>query len=519
MIDLLLKINTPAASHECLLKGHGNLICAPLDYYLMRGPNSIDLATVKSLVAADPDILINNGGDTGCTPLQYFLDKPDMANMIDVVQYLVDSGPISLRMTDSNGAIPLHTACGNEGINLAIIKALFNAWPESITQQDQDGELPIHALCRNEGLDKAASLEIISFLVKSYPESVQFHDNEGNLPIHRAAIWVSAEVCKRLIDAYPESLMIECDGMLPIHLSCCFSRIGVLKYICETYPEAIYEKNVYGLLPIHYACRGCHSAEKIKFLLNEDPSLASVASDTDNPCLPLHYACAGVRDPNTAKGVKLLFDAYPDAIYIRCKCPFGNHNQWNGSKTPIEIARNTRMTTWRKATSNEVISFLKTEMSWLRKASKVDEHGWLPLHHALHGNASYGTIKLLVKDNPNALRMVDNWLSLPMGIACEFSTARIVRYLAGQYKMSLGGCDVGKNYPLHCACRGGKLDVVKYLLETSAVKTVFERNIDNKLPVQLLCGVGREKVDADSPEYIETLWLLLKAGPETVAQF
>jgi len=82
----------------------------------------------------------------------------------------------------------------------------------------------------------------------------------------------------------------------------------------------------------------------------------------------------------------------------------------------------------------------------------------------------------------------------------------------------LDHCDSNKNYPLHHACREGNFGVVKYLLE-SRVPSVSERNGNNKLPIHLLCESGNDKVDHESAEYVETIWRLLVAYPETVLNF
>ena len=54
------------------------------------------------------------------------------------------------------------------------------------------------------------------------------------------------------------------------------------------------------------------------------------------------------------------------------------------------------------------------------------------------------------------------------------------------------------------------------ILVGKARPTVSERNTENELPFHLLCKCDAEKVDHDSPECIEAIWLLLLAHPETV---
>ena len=58
--------------------------------------------------------------------------------------------------------------------------------------------------------------------------------------------------------------------------------------------------------------------------------------------------------------------------------------------------------------------------------------------------------------------------------------------------------------------------MVNYLLKRS-VPTVSKRNDDDKLPVHLLCEAGEEKVARESLAYVESIWHLLLAYPETVS--
>jgi hypothetical protein len=61
----------------------------------------------------------------------------------------------------------------------------------------------------------------------------------------------------------------------------------------------------------------------------------------------------------------------------------------------------------------DLVDFLERQMVYASKAldliimNTLDNNGWLPLHQALFDNASLGAIKLLVKGNTTALRVID----------------------------------------------------------------------------------------------------------------
>ncbi len=141
-----------------------------------------------------------------------------------------------------------------------------------------------------------------------------------------------------------------------------------------------------------------------------------------------------------------------------------------------------------------------------------DSNGWLPLHDALHENAPLGTIKLIVRGYLWTLEVADNKGALPLHIACEFSSAGVVEYLLELDDRALNQCDTKNDTALHFACRGGNCSVVTYLLKRN-VPAVSERNLDNKLPIELLFEAGEDKIDRDGTEFVETVWLLLLANP------
>ena len=116
------------------------------------------------------------------------------------------------------------------------------------------------------------------------------------------------------------------------------------------------------------------------------------------------------------------------------------------------------------------------------------------------------------------MQAIDRQQMLLLHAACELSTVEVVKFLFELDNFGLDHCDVKekkKDSPLHYACRGGNCGTVKYLLERSASQ-VSERNVGNKLPIHLLCESGTDRVDRESPEFVETIWYLLLAHPATV---
>ena len=419
---------------------------------------------------------------------------------LEIIRWLHDKfGQGAARSTnDFEDWSPLHYACKNKRMDPEIVRLLLVWWPESVNHREDRGRLPLHMLCETISIDETSSLAILDLLVAAAPLSATIADPFGCLPIHRASeSGRSYPFCKRLIDAWPESLRVQNGrGDLPIHFACAECNVEIVKYMIEHYPESI---NTWGdgELPIHCAAlsrdNSTRKADIIRYLLAKDPECASKTGSTANR-LPFHWVAS---EADSLESLRLLFDAYPEAIDIRDG--MGNN--------PLDLAR------------GALVDFLEEQLAYARKAedhrvmTTTDEKGWLPLHHALQSGACLGAIKLLIKGNPSALRVVGNNWVLPLHIACEFSSVGVLQHITGLSAASLHTRDLEGNSPLHYACQGGNLGVVKYLLEQH-VPSVLEPNSSGKLPVHLLWDSNR--VDRDSVEYVDAVWRLLLAHPETV---
>ena len=514
VVELLVTKNSVALDHFCWvgegLLGYdyyddGPIRGLPLHYYLAR-KNNVDIDILKMLVEACPETLMYED----YRPLIHVAISNKHIKINDLRDIIIfflgqEQSSQMIRLVDRWNSTSLHQVCMKEGMTLEVFKLIFNAWPEAIRLGDACADLPIHELCCNEQLDDTASLDILRFMLKVDPTLVRETNADGYLPIHQATSHHSFAFCKFLIDGYPESVKVTGpEARLPIHEACYRSRddtADTIQYLLELYPESLHARNEHGWLPIHdAACGG--NVKTVELLLMHDPTAASKETTENSRDLPLH-----IDSINGKIGtVQLLFDAYPEGILTR------NHD----GKTPVDLAR--------EGENSKVLSFLEAQLAYVEKAkdtttmTTLDENGWLPLHHALKSNAPLGSIKLLVKGNPLAVRTADNNLAFPIHIACEFSSAKVVQFLAEKFGISVDQRDKNNDSILHYACRGGNPSVVKYLLESHAPLVASATvNAKGELPIHLLCESMRgEDDDSENIEYIETIWLLLLANPEVV---
>ena len=118
----------------------------------------------------------------------------------------------------------------------------------------------------------------------------------------------------------------------------------------------------------------------------------------------------------------------------------------------------------------------------------------------------------LIKILPGAaLTTADDLGSYPLHLACCYCSVNVVQHMIKVDSDLMNILDKRNETPLHYACRGANHSVVRYLLEKKMV-AVSQRNIYNELPIHLLCA--SKAADQESPECLETIWLLLLAYPE-----
>eukprot|EP00956_Cyclotella_meneghiniana_P032135 scaffold86992_cov70-Cyclotella_meneghiniana.AAC.1 len=526
----------------------------PLHYYLSRRQN-VDIEIVKYMVEKYSDALSLVGDSISYTPLHVLLDNENVGTMLDIVKYLVESEPMSLRRIDSSfkQQFPVHTACKNQSITKEIIQYLVDKWPDALHVRSNEGDTPLHLFCgrchmisNNDAIEilelileaypdgtlqakhngfypihsaannKNMSVEFIEILINARPESYRLVDESGDSPFHRACLCGHIDIVKYLYRLYPDSIRaIGSDNELPLHSACWNKNPEVLKYMFGLYPEAIHLRSSSGL-PIHVTLMsdnvGEHTKEIIEFLVLHDPDCVSKANN--DGCLPLHLLCGY----DLSYGAALLFDLYPDAILVRD----------DRGRLPIDVTQeeNEEFDPDEDEWYNELITFMGTQQNYALTARDTaamttpDENGLLPLHHALHNNAPLGSIKLLVKGNPDAINLAEPGGLLPLQLACESCSLGVVKYLTGIIVECSSLRDGNDNYLLHYACRGGNVDVVRYLLETENLRAVSVKNKRNKLPMDLFNEFVQDSMnDEHDVKYVDIIWHLLLADPETIQNY
>eukprot|EP00984_Skeletonema_dohrnii_P030063 scaffold21178_cov98-Skeletonema_dohrnii-CCMP3373.AAC.3 len=423
-----------------------------------------------------------------------------------IIQCLLEYFPAAASATDQDGSSPLHVALQNP---VDIIQLLIDAAPASVRSVTNEGRMPLHHLCTNNKVDDVAALEILELLIMKQPEAAQHADNYGQLPIHFAAGWGrrSTEFCRLLIESYPGSERItDVHGNLPIHLACTMNTVATVEYFYKLYPEVIHHKSTRGFYPIHFTILSVKqilnpiaAVDIVKFLLECDPKVKLQKGGRKS--LLQCACCLDYNDSNievALEVIQAIYDAHPEAIeeYLNASNIQRYHQQ--------------------------VQAFINNELVYARQAkdhplmTTPDGNGLLPLHTALQNNATLGSIKLLVKGNPTALRFPDNSGKIPLHVACQHhDSAEVIQYLIELDALNLDAVDRRGDSALHYACRGAKYDTIAMLLEKYNAVSVSKRNAQKKLPIDILWE-SNDVLDRESVEYTGSVFRLLKAYPEAV---
>ena len=474
------------------------------------GNKNVTLGIIQLLIDAAPDS-VRSVSNEGAMPLHFLCEneKVDEATALEILKLLIEKYPESVRHANNDGGLPIHLAAGWR--SLEFCRVLIEAYPESVSRRDNGGWTPLHYLCDSskDDDDKGTAVQMLKLMIEKDPEAARHENNIGYLPIHYTSGRSSLEFFHVLVEANPESVSVpDASGKLPLHQVCFNGSLATVKYLYRTYPDAIDHTTTRGSYPMHKAIFSTKQREKaavaveiVQFLLDCDPDQKLIQCRGKSL---LQYACGReYKDSNIETGIqiiRILFDAHPEAI----------------ENDRIALAANIN------CYHNQVKEFINGELVHARQAKDLylmhtsDVNGHLPLHKALQNNVRLGSIKLLVKGNPSALRTLENNFALPLHIACQHhDSVSVVQYLLSLDATVLDTVDRDGSTVLHYACRGAKHETISMLLEKYDAASVSKRNAHGKLPINMLWESNAVE-DRESVGYVGSVFQLVRAYPEMI---
>jgi ankyrin repeat protein len=417
-----------------------------LKYLVERNPAAALLKTTKAWRTEDSTFAAGES----------LVHAASYGGVLSVVKYLVEDLHLDPSHVGEGGAPPLEIA--TYGGHLDIVKYLITEQRCDPFQVDKfDNTALSTAVC-------GGNLDIVKYLIEDVKCDPNSRVQDGSTPFHDASAKGHLEVVQYLIETH------HCDPSLPnnyksmpLHEAAINGKLDTVKYLVEDMKCDPNSRGQNGSTPLQYASRNGH-LEVIQYLIDThhcDPSLRDGVNDT-----PLHDAALNGK----LDTVKYLIEDV--------KCDPNSRGQ-DGS-TPLHYAsRNGHL---------EVIQYLiDTHHCDPSLRNGVND---TPLHDAAF-NGKLDTVKYLIEDamcDPN--NCSDQQLLTPLSYARIEGHLEVIQYLIDHNNKirllheaaSSGKLGTVKNFienrkynpngrdpvgatPLYCACKGGHLEVMQYLVD------------------------------------------------------
>jgi ankyrin repeat protein len=232
-------------------------------------------------------------------------------------------------------------------------------------------------------------------------------------------------------------------------------QLEVLQYLSNRYPDSVQATDRFGLLPLHYACKGSASVQVVRHLIENFPKSVQVTDKRGR--LPLFHAL-GRASPPSLELVNCLVECYPDSLK--------EQDQWNG--LPLHVACHTN-------TPICIVQYLIQKYPESVKTKSTDLER-LPLHYACLANASLEVVKCLVQQYPESVWVKDHHDKLPLYYACISGSRVAITFLLQQQYARFFESNGGQWLPLHAVCA----DPHSSQIEVECVAEFFPESIHAK---------------------------------------
>jgi ankyrin repeat protein len=209
----------------------------------------------------------------GSRPLHQICSDPRVT--VQMVKDVLSNSPDEVCVPDDERCLPLHIAC-RTGASLDVIRFLVEDWPESLRWTSKGGSLPLHMACSN-----MADVSVVQYLISVFPKATGVANEYGWLPLHCACAYgASSNVISLLVASNDKSSQIATYGQgdYPLHLACCGSAsLEIIYWLTEAREEGIKLTNNAGELALHKACFNNAPIEVVQFLVEQYPQSVFVA--------------------------------------------------------------------------------------------------------------------------------------------------------------------------------------------------------------------------------------------------
>jgi len=244
---------------------------------------------------------------------------------LEIIRELIDQCPEALHVADADGCLPLHLACSSLSSSMGksticqclnVVKLLVNRYPCALHVKDRQNNLPLHRAVHfsvqqqnlNNTLLHDTAATMVDFLIQQYPEALAVPDQFGDLVLHEACVLSHRfpyDMIARWIELYPEALAVPSQGhgmSLPLHCAVRMlegeggndkyhqhlNQIELVHLLLDRCPNALKQKDEWGLLALHTACKCNASLELVQLLVQKCPQ--TLEMEDNHGELAIHWA-------------------------------------------------------------------------------------------------------------------------------------------------------------------------------------------------------------------------------------
>ncbi|XP_067660340.1 putative ankyrin repeat protein RF_0381 [Haliotis asinina] len=377
---------------------------------------------------------------------------------VDVVKYILSQDMAYIDGRAQRGRTPMMLAAENG--HKEVVELLVGEGADmSLVDKQRDNIL--HCACRGGDLE-GGHLEVVTYIVSQNKVDINSRGWKQKTPVMVAAEMGKKDVVEFLVEHGADLLLVKDGGSNILHLACKGGYVEVVKYIVSQNKVDINSAGWKQRTPVIVAAE-MGEKDVVEFLVEHGADLLLVKDGGSNI---LHLACKGGH----LEVVKYIVSQNKVDI---------NSRGWL-RKTPVMVAA--------EMGEKKVVEFLVEHGGDL---SLVHDGGNNILHLACKGGHLV-VVKYIVSQNKVDINSRGWKRKTPMMVAAEMGKKDVVEFLVEHGADLLLVNDSDSNI-LHLACKGGHLEVVKYIVSQNKVD-INSRGWRKNTPVMLAAKKGHKKV-------------------------
>ena len=386
---------------------------------------------------------------------------------IDIMYYLFNEVtsatliPSYIAIKGVNGNTPCHVACssGNLDIVKSFVDATFTSNPLLLAHANNDGYNIFHFASTSGSLPVVKYLisiiNLLSGIGVNVKDLLQSKTKEGYTPLHLSCVNGHIEVFKSLATLCPSTIsMVDNKGRGLMHAAAHSTNVRLIDLLADEYILKSDTPDDTGVTPLHIAAK-IGNLIAFKALINHTGKSGNYNPVSDNGKTPFSIACENGYDLITSYLIEDL-KVSPNAS-----------STTSTSYTPLHLA----------AANNKVAT-----VQLLVEKYSVDVnctvYGFTPIHLAtIKGHIAVVTYLTRLPQCNVTAALTDGSTVLHLSSKCGHY--HLVNHFVKNHKQLLTSvclCDKKNLTPLHYACRGGYLSIVKCLVEQGNSDTTIQDN-------------------------------------------